>query len=108
MNAYLLGIPPDYAFRFLYLIILLIPLPDSPFDKPAPITQTPVFVPDHMIQAPIKLDKIDSILTDDIISTKDGGVRWYLVHWSGRTDSDDSCITYDELQQLDLNLLESF
>lgn len=58
-----------------------------------------------MIPKSIKPDKIDSILTDDIISTKDGGAHRYLVQWSRCLASDDSRITHDKLQHLDPELL---
>ena len=53
-------------------------------------------------------ESIDAILDEQIISTRDGGVHYFLVWWRGRLDSDCTWITRDELQRLDLDLLEYY
>ena len=53
-------------------------------------------------------ESIDAILDEQIISTRDGGVHYFLVWWRGRPDSDCTWITLDELQRLDLDLLENY
>jgi len=50
--------------------------------------------------------QIDSTKDDQIISIRDGDCRRYLVHWKDRSESDDTWITQEDLQQLALDLLE--
>ncbi|KAK8916974.1 hypothetical protein KSP39_PZI022729 [Platanthera zijinensis] len=48
------------------------------------------------------------ILDDEIISTADGGIHLYLVHWRNRPISNDSWITATELERLDNALLQQY
>ncbi|PKU65889.1 hypothetical protein MA16_Dca009218 [Dendrobium catenatum] len=54
------------------------------------------------------VEKIEAILNDEIISTKEGGRQRYLVHWEGKSVTEDTWIERDELQGLDLYLLELY
>ncbi|KAL0916003.1 hypothetical protein M5K25_013478 [Dendrobium thyrsiflorum] len=49
---------------------------------------------------------IEAILSDEIISTKDGGYRRYLVQWTRKPETENTWIERDELQRLDPDLLE--
>ena len=40
-------------------------------------------------------ENIDSILDNQIVSTRDGGTRRYIIKWKGRSDSENSWITED-------------
>ena len=53
-------------------------------------------------------ESIDAILDEQIISTRGGGVHYFLVWWRGRPDSDCTWITRDELRRLDPDLLEYY
>ena len=53
-------------------------------------------------------ESIDAILDEQIISTRDGGVHYFLVWWRGGPDFDCTWITRDELQRLDLDLVEYY
>ena len=53
-------------------------------------------------------ENIDSILDDQIVSTRDGGTRRYLIKWTGKPDSENSWITEEDLQHLDPDRLERY
>ncbi|KAI0491510.1 hypothetical protein KFK09_025770 [Dendrobium nobile] len=55
-----------------------------------------------------RAEKIETILDDEIISTKDGGRQRYLVHWEGTPETEDTWIDREELQRLDPDLLELY
>ena len=61
---------------------------------------------------PLKLfyaaEDIDSILDDQIVSTRDGGTRCYLIKWKERPESENSWITEKNFRQLDPALLECY
>ena len=45
-------------------------------------------------------------MDDEIITTKNGGTRKYLVRWKGKPPTDDSYIDRSELQKIDPNIFE--
>lgn len=97
-NTYLLNLPPNYATSFnienLTTYYPPLPIPESLTDEsPLP----PIHSSTHeLILCPsILLDKIDSILEDQIVSMQDNGVHSY--HWMGRLASDDTWLTREEL-----------
>ena len=45
-------------------------------------------------------------MDDEIITTKDGGTRKYLVRWKEKPLTDDSWIDRSELQKIDPDILE--
>jgi len=51
---------------------------------------------------------IESILDDQIVSIRDGGMRRYLIKWKGKADSENSWITEEDFRQLDPDLLERY
>lgn len=53
-------------------------------------------------------DKIDAILDEQIVLTKDGEVQRFLVCWVDLPNSDCAWILRETLQQLDLDLLELY
>ena len=103
LNAYAIDLPHDYgisSFNIEDLVAYKSPIAilDSTFDEPLldPI-DTPI--PTHL---PLNLpyahkESIDTILDEQIVSTKDGGVHHFLVRWRGQPDSNSTWITRDEL-----------
>ena len=73
----------------------------NPIDAPIP-------TPSPLNLSYAHKESIDTILDEQIVSTRDGGVHRFLVRWRGRPDSDCTCITRDELQRLDPDLLEYY
>ena len=55
---------------------------------------------------PYKVDQIDKIVNDEIITTKDGVTRKNLVRWKRKPPTDDSWLDRSELQKIDLDILE--
>ena len=54
------------------------------------------------------MDQIKKIVDDEIITTKDGGTRKYLIQWKEKSPTDDSWIDRSELQKIDLDILEHY
>ena len=53
-------------------------------------------------------EQIDKIIADKIICTTDGGTRWYLVHWKGKPESDNTWLDREDVQRLDPDALEQY
>ena len=87
-NAYVIDLPHDYgissSFNIEDLVAYKSPtiIPDTPFDEPlldsigAPI---PTSLPLNFPYA--HREPIDAISDEQIVSTRDGGVLHFLVHW---------------------------
>ena len=75
---------------------------------PKPLFEGPHFPPLPITIDPFIVEQIDSIKDDQIISTRDGDCRWYLVHWKSCSESNDTWITREDLQRLALDLLEFY
>ncbi|GFY95334.1 acyl-CoA N-acyltransferases (NAT) superfamily protein [Actinidia rufa] len=80
------------------------PIHETTIDHPTTSDITPATLP----ISPALKEHIDTILDEQIISTRDGGVQRFLVRWSGRPASDDTWITSDDLQQIDRDLFEYY
>ncbi|PKU72974.1 hypothetical protein MA16_Dca007537 [Dendrobium catenatum] len=53
-------------------------------------------------------EKVDTILSDDIIFTKEDGRRRYLIRWRDKPESEDTWLDRKELQQIDSDALEIY
>ena len=74
---------------------------------PEPFSEGPPFPPLPDIN-PNTTENIDKILDDEIISTRDGGTRRYLIRWKGKSPAEDTWLDRSELQQIDPDLLEYY
>jgi len=86
---------------------------DNPLVNLDEPTLEPLFEGPHFSALPTTIDpftaeQIDSIKDDQIIFTRDGGCRRYLVHWKGHLESDDTWITREDMWRLDPDLLEFY
>jgi len=64
-------------------------------------------LPSLPLKLPHATENIDSILDDQIVSTRDRVTRPYVIKWKGRPDSENSWIT-DDFRQLNPDLLERY
>jgi hypothetical protein len=87
-------------------IVVVIAYPGDPAeiapttDAPSPTALLPTAAP--------PCDKNDTILDDQIGSTRRGGYQKFLVHWKNHPSSDDSWIKTEEVQRLDPDLYDAY
>ena len=112
-NAYVLELPPELGISSTFNISDL-----AEYREPALIPREP-FGPDPSFESeptpecphitwPERKDRIEKILDDQAISTRNRGYQRYLVRWQGQPESEDSWISREDLQQLDPDLLERY
>ena len=112
-NAYVLELPPEYGISSTFNISDLreykgpAVIPSEPFGpyttfESETTPECPPAIP------PEQKDRVESILDDQVITTRNKGYQRYLVHWQGRPESEDSWITREDLQQIDPDLLENY
>ena len=98
-NAYVVDLPPDLASVALLILRTWfhIEVPLIPLLTHSWMSQIKTF----FLRAPLPplppklsyaIENIDSILDDQIVSTRDGGTRHYLIKWKGKLDSENSWI----------------
>ena len=109
----MLELPPEYGISSTFNISDLREyneptlIPSEPFEpdpdiESEPLPECPPAIP------PARRDRVERILDDQAIATRNKSYQRYLVQWQGRPDSEDSWITREDLQQIDLDILERY
>ena len=109
----MLELPPDFGISSTFNISDL-----REYNEPTLISSEP-FEPDPVIESeplpecppaipPARRDRVERILDDQAIATRNKSYQRYLVRWQGRPDSEDSWITREDLQQIDPDILERY
>ena len=112
-NAYVLELSPELGISSTFNISDLVE-----YREPTMIPSEP-FEPDNILESeptlecpptnwPERRERIERILDDQTISTRNQGYQRYLVRWQGRPESDDSWITREDLQRIDPDILEKY
>jgi len=112
-NAYVLELPPKLGISSTVNILDLVEyrepamIPSEPFG-PDPILESEPIPECPPTNWPKRGERIECILDDQAITTRNKGYQRYLVHWQGRSKSENSWITQEDLQCIDLDLLEKY
>ena len=99
-NAYVIDLPSYFEISSTFNISDLVAYKGSPFNPDNLLVDLNEATPSlffeglHLLPLPtmhvsFTAKQIDSIQNDQIISTRDGGCRQYLVRWKNRSESDD-------------------
>ena len=100
----------SFTFNIYYLVdykslINVISLVDEPSHKL--IFESPFLSPLPDI-LPYTTNQVDNFLDDKIITTQDGGIRKYLICWTGKVPIDDIWLDRSELSKIDHEILEQY
>jgi len=82
-------------------------IPSEPF-KPDPFFESEPSPECPPVTLPEWQYRIEHIMDDQVVTTRNNGYQHYLVHWQGRPESENSWITREDLQYIDSNLLKQF
>ena len=82
-------------------------IPSEPFE-PDPVIESEPLLECAPAIPPAQRDRVERILDDQAIATRNKSYQCYLVRWQGRPDSEDSWFTQEDLQQIDPDILERY
>ena len=112
-NAYVLELPPELGISSTFNISDLTEYREPALIPSEPFGPTPSFESDPVPEYPQntwpeRKNRVERILDDQAISTRNRGYQRYLVRWQGQPESEDSWISRSDLQQIDPDLLEQY
>ena len=112
-NAYMLDLPSELGISPTFNISDLVEFKEPMVIPSEPFEPDPTFESDPIPECPpAKLperrEKIEQIMDDKIITTRNKNYQRYLVRWQGRPEFEDSWITREDLQKLNPDLLEHY
>ena len=99
----MLELPPDFGISSTFNISdlreynELALIPSEPCE-PDPILESETSPECPLAIPPAQIDRVERILDDQAIVTRNKGYQHYLVRWQGRLESEDSWITCEDLQ----------
>ncbi|PKU74568.1 hypothetical protein MA16_Dca003771 [Dendrobium catenatum] len=116
-NAYIVDLPADFNINPSFNIEDLVAYEGPDFNPQNPLSKQPCVNPPCEIPNLPPLpnipkfpmaEQVEAVLSDEIISTREGGRRRYLIRWKGKPESEDTWLDREELQQIDPDALEIY
>ena len=107
-NTYVLNLPEGFGISPIFTVEDMIMYKDLDFNSSNPLLDEPTqdltskgpSLPPLPNLPPYAAEQIDKMIEDEIISTTDGGTRWYLVHWKEKPEFDDTWLDQEDVQHL--------
>ena len=102
-NAYVLQLPSEYGIKSTFNISDLKEYKEPTLITSKPFGPYPAFESKTLPECPPAIppewkDRVECILDDQVITTRNKGYQRYLIRWQGRPESEDSWITREDLQ----------
>ena len=112
-NAYVLELPPEYGISSTFNISDLKEYKGPVLISSEPFGPYPTFESETLPECPPAIppkwkEKVECILDDQSITTRNKSYQRYLVRWQDQPESEDSWITREDLQQIDPDILERY
>jgi len=112
-NAYILELPSDLGISSTFNVSYLIEYKEPMMKPSEPFGPNHIFESEHIPECPPttfpkRQDKLKQILDDKTVTTRNKDYQRYLVCWQGRPEFENTWITKEDLQQIDLDLLEHY